>query len=627
MKINNLKINAFGKIKDKEIELSDGINILFGENEAGKSTIQKFILGMLYGLSKNKNGKDISDFEKYKPWHADEYSGKINYTLENGEKFEVYREFKKKNPVIYNYAKEDISKTFIIDKNKGIDYFTEQTGIDEETFYSTAITEQEGVKLSKSSQNSIVQKISNLVSSGDDSISYKKSLEKINRRQNEEIGSGRTSQRPINIIENKIYRLQDQKRNLESYREKIEYNTNRKEKLILDQEYQEAKRDFLKSLKTELDNNRLKTAEINFNKNLENEYNKKIQELNSKISNNKNKKEDLIEKPNNTKYYVVLAIFVIVFILLMIFNRNHVLINFVFLIPAIYLIYDKVKNSKIEHVVEVDEEKIKEKIINEIEVLKQNKEIKRKEAEEKQEKLDKEIEEDKKRITEEYIKILDIDYIDRNLNKNYDEILKEIDKKENRINTIKFELQTIDNTIKNINEKLENLSKIEEELQEAETERQELYSLNNSYNIVKECIERAYRQVKENISPKFMTNLCDIISKISNKRYTNIVLNDDEGLNVEIKNGNYVPVSRLSVGTVDQMYISLRLSALREVSTERMPIILDEAFAYFDEDRLENMLKYISSSFKKNQIIIFTCSQREENSLKRLGIEYNMIKI
>ena len=175
--------------------------------------------------------------------------------------------------------------------------------------------------------------------------------------------------------------------------------------------------------------------------------------------------------------------------------------------------------------------------------------------------------------------------------------------------------------------KEEQADKIEEELQEAETERQELYSLNNSYNIVKECIERAYRQVKENISPKFMTNLCDIISKISNKRYTNIVLNDDEGLNVEIKNGNYVPVSRLSVGTVDQMYISLRLSALREVSTERMPIILDEAFAYFDEDRLENKLKYISSSFKKNQIIIFTCSQREENSLKRLGIEYNMIKI
>ena len=175
MKINNLKVNSFGKLKDKELKLSDGINIIYGENEVGKSSMQKFISCMLYGISKNKNGKDISDFDKFKPWDTDEFSGKINYTLDNGQEFEVYREFKKKNPIIYNSAKEDISKTFKIDKTKGIDFFTEQTGIDEETFYSTAITEQEGIKLSKSSQNSIVQKISNLVSSGDDSVSFKKS--------------------------------------------------------------------------------------------------------------------------------------------------------------------------------------------------------------------------------------------------------------------------------------------------------------------------------------------------------------------------------------------------------------------------------------------------------------------
>jgi hypothetical protein len=131
---------------------------------------------MFYGASKNKNGKEISDFDKYKPWQTEEFSGKIEYSLDNGEKFEVYREFKKKNPIIYNSKKEDISKTFNIDKTKGIEFFEEQTGIDEETFYNTAITEQEGIKLSKSSQNSIVQKISNLITSGDDNISFKKSL-------------------------------------------------------------------------------------------------------------------------------------------------------------------------------------------------------------------------------------------------------------------------------------------------------------------------------------------------------------------------------------------------------------------------------------------------------------------
>ena len=280
MKINNLKVNSFGKLKDKELKLSDGINIIYGENEVGKSSMQKFISCMLYGISKNKNGKDISDFDKFKPWDTDEFSGKINYTLDNGQEFEVYREFKKKNPIIYNSAKEDISKTFKIDKTKGIDFFTEQTGIDEETFYSTAITEQEGIKLSKSSQNSIVQKISNLVSSGDDSVSFKKSLDKINRKQNEEVGTSRTSQRPLNIVEDRIHRLIQEKQNLDSYRENIYSNTERKEKLVFEQVEQENKKEFLKEVKNKLDNNRIKKAEINFNKNLEKEYNEKIKKLN-----------------------------------------------------------------------------------------------------------------------------------------------------------------------------------------------------------------------------------------------------------------------------------------------------------------------------------------------------------
>ena len=89
MRIDKLKINGFGKIKNKEIELKDGINIIYGENESGKSSLLKFISSMFYGLSKNKNGKEIPDFDRYKPWYNDEFSGKISYTLDNGESFEV----------------------------------------------------------------------------------------------------------------------------------------------------------------------------------------------------------------------------------------------------------------------------------------------------------------------------------------------------------------------------------------------------------------------------------------------------------------------------------------------------------------------------------------------------------
>ena len=185
MKIDKLKVNGFGKLNKREFTFEKNINIIHGNNEAGKSSLLKFIAGMFYGASKNKNGKEISDFDKYKPWNTEDFSGKIQYELDNGNGYEVYRDFKKKNPIIYDNNQQDISKEFSMDKTKGIDFFTEQTGIDEDTFFNTAISEQEGLRLSKNGQNGIIQKISNLISTGDDNISYKKSYDKLSRMQTE----------------------------------------------------------------------------------------------------------------------------------------------------------------------------------------------------------------------------------------------------------------------------------------------------------------------------------------------------------------------------------------------------------------------------------------------------------
>ena len=78
MKIKYIKINAFGKLKNKEINLQNNINIIYGKNEDGKYTLLKFITSIFYGISKNKNKKEISDFEKYKPWIGEEFSRKNN---------------------------------------------------------------------------------------------------------------------------------------------------------------------------------------------------------------------------------------------------------------------------------------------------------------------------------------------------------------------------------------------------------------------------------------------------------------------------------------------------------------------------------------------------------------------
>ena len=198
--------------------MNDGINIIYGQNETGKSTLINFIINSFYGISKNKKGKEISNYEKYKPWVGEEFSGKIEYELDNKEKFEIYRDFNKKNPKIFNENMEDISKEFNIDKNKGNEFFYEQTKIDEDLFLSTLAINQNEVKLENQAQNFLIQKIANLAQTGDDSTSFKRVIDRINRRQLDEVGSERSREKPINIIGRKLQELLDEKEKLEKYK-------------------------------------------------------------------------------------------------------------------------------------------------------------------------------------------------------------------------------------------------------------------------------------------------------------------------------------------------------------------------------------------------------------------------
>ena len=54
MKIQKLRLKHFGKFTDKDIQLREGINILYGENESGKSTLHSFIKGMLFGMERGR---------------------------------------------------------------------------------------------------------------------------------------------------------------------------------------------------------------------------------------------------------------------------------------------------------------------------------------------------------------------------------------------------------------------------------------------------------------------------------------------------------------------------------------------------------------------------------------------
>ena len=296
MKINKIKINSYGKLKNKEINLKNNINIIYGKNESGKSTLLKFILNIFYGTSKNKKGKDISDFEKYKPWDGEEFSGKLSYELDNKNKYEIFREFNKKNPIIFNEKGEDITKEFNIDKNKGSEFFYEQTQINEEMFLATSIAMQQEVKIGKDTQSTLIQRLSNLLGTGEDNISYKKAIEKINKKQLEEIGTERSREKPINILEKNIEKNKNEINELKKY-ENILYEIEEEKNQIKNNiEKNQIKNNLLKEIKKIKDKNNIENEKIKIKEKINEENKNKIEELKNKIV---IKEKEYLEKNND----------------------------------------------------------------------------------------------------------------------------------------------------------------------------------------------------------------------------------------------------------------------------------------------------------------------------------------
>ena len=178
-----------------------------------------------------------------------------------------------------------------------------------------------------------------------------------------------------------------------------------------------------------------------------------------------------------------------------------------------------------------------------------------------------------------------------------------------------------------ISEKLEEIISLKEEYENLKEQLQIVEEKNKCIQKAKELIEKAYEQMKKSVTPKFTQNLSDLIQKITDGKYQKVSIHEDKGLIVELQNGEYRSANLLSVGTIDQLYLSLRLAMLDEISKEKMPIILDEAFAYFDDERLKNSLLFLIQQAKEHQIMLFTCTKREKQILDELNLDYHWIEL
>ena len=103
----------------------------------------------------------------------------------------------------------------------------------------------------------------------------------------------------------------------------------------------------------------------------------------------------------------------------------------------------------------------------------------------------------------------------------------------------------------------------------------------------------------------------------------------DENLNVFLNTKTkLVPLENVSSGTMDQVYLALRLAAakLLQGSGSGFPLIFDDSFTQYDDERLKTALEWLASAYG-GQIIIFTCHRREAQMLRARQVEFQLIEM
>ncbi len=192
MIIKKIEIEGFGKFQSTAIEFGKGLNLIYGNNEDGKTTLMSFIKMMLYSSSaKTEKSADLFKAlrKKYRPWNGSKMSGAIEFES-NGKTYRIQKEFLKsdvtdKTTVFCITTGEEVK---IANKNEAGEHFL---GMSLDEFERSVFMGQSGGFTADNASDSLAMRISNLSVSGDENISHEQILKRLSDAAEELVSKSR----------------------------------------------------------------------------------------------------------------------------------------------------------------------------------------------------------------------------------------------------------------------------------------------------------------------------------------------------------------------------------------------------------------------------------------------------
>ena len=131
--------------------------------------------------------------------------------------------------------------------------------------------------------------------------------------------------------------------------------------------------------------------------------------------------------------------------------------------------------------------------------------------------------------------------------------------------------------------------------------------------IALDTLSQARSSLQRRFAPRITQRAQEILSALTENRYHSLTMGEDFSLQAGAGQEDVLhnAIWR-SDGTVDQLYLSLRLAVAEELTPEA-PLVLDDALVRFDDSRMAQALKILKEMAKNKQVICFTCQNREKN--------------
>ncbi len=212
---------------------------------------------------------------------------------------------------------------------------------------------------------------------------------------------------------------------------------------------------------------------------------------------------------------------------------------------------------------------------------------------------------------------------------NEEEIARELDNINEAILKVTADSGELLSEIRRSEENMASLNLICEKIASLEDAVNDYENELKAYDIAISEISELSKEIRNSFSEEFNSFISLTVSDITNKKYSDVVVTEDLRMMVRDKEHNQlVDMSSLSGGTIDQLYFAMRFAIMDLVLTEKnIPVFLDDCFTQYDENRLMNVLRFLTKRANYKQIIIFTCRSQEEECLNNMGASYNYIRM